>query len=67
MIAFGFMSNSLLIVTFFSDDPSHSEENSIEKIKIVSRIAGERVRISVEETMSLGMERTSTISSLRDR
>ncbi|XP_011147698.1 uncharacterized protein LOC105188107 isoform X1 [Harpegnathos saltator] len=38
MIAFGFMSNSLLIVTFLSD-LNYSEENAIKEIKIISRLA----------------------------
>ncbi|XP_014476287.1 PREDICTED: uncharacterized protein LOC106745306 [Dinoponera quadriceps] len=39
MIAFGFMSNSLLIITFLSDNLSRPEENLINEIKIISRLA----------------------------
>jgi hypothetical protein len=39
MIIFGFISNSLLIVTFLSND-DNAEEGLIKKIKVISRIAG---------------------------
>ncbi|XP_032691018.1 uncharacterized protein LOC116853850 [Odontomachus brunneus] len=39
MIGFGFMSNSLLVVTFLSDGLNHSEENLIKEVKIISRLA----------------------------
>lgn len=39
MIVFGFMSNSLLIAIFLSDDFDDSTENLIKKTKIISRLA----------------------------
>jgi len=40
MIVFGFISNSLLIVTFLSNDHNYSEEGLMKEIKVISRVAG---------------------------
>jgi len=43
MIVFGFISNSLLIVTFLSNDHNndhYSEEDLMKEIKVISRVAG---------------------------
>jgi len=40
MIVFGFISNSLLIATFLSNDHNYSEEGLMKQIKVISRISG---------------------------
>lgn len=40
MIVFGFISNSLLITMFLSNDHNYSEEDSMKEIKVVSLLAG---------------------------
>lgn len=49
MIVFGFIANSLLIAIFLSYDFNDSEKNLIKEIKIISRLSGNCINISLKK------------------